>query len=257
MISVAPLSTVDQISKLLEAAGSLISAVAWPALILFIVWRFREPISGLASDVRAAVREGRATVKAGPAGIEISTAEAAALIQDAEVSRGGGKSGEDGGTGKATTVASAVEEIAEVVKSEPDAAPRVLWVDDSPANNRIEERALRELGVAIRFCLSTDEALLQLSREPFDLVISDLGRPGDRKAGFTLIERMRERGDETPVIIYTSRASPEDRNQARERGAFGQTASPSELAELVARALRVDSAGPRRRAGAGRSLAPR
>jgi CheY-like chemotaxis protein len=257
MISVAPLSTVDQISKLLEAAGSLISAVAWPALILFIVWRFREPISGLASDVRTAVREGRATVKAGPAGIEISTAEAAALIQTAEAQRGGGESGEDGGTDKVTMAANAVEEIAEVVNSEPDAGPRVLWVDDSPTNNRIEERALRELGFEVRFCLSTDEALLQLSREPFDLVISDLGRPGDRKAGFTLIERMRERGYETPVIIYTIRASAEDREQARLRGAFGQTASPSELVELVARALRVDSAATRRRAGARQSRAPR
>lgn len=257
MIIVAPLSTVDQISKLLEAAGNLISAVAWPALVLFIVWRFREPIAGLVADVRAAVREGRATVKAGPAGIEISTAQAAALIQTAEAQRGGSAAAGRGGTGKATTVASAVEDIAETVKSEPHAAPRVLWVDDSPANNRFEERALGELGVEIRLCLSTEEALLQLSREPFDLVISDLGRPGDPEAGYTLIKRMREGGYEIPVIIYTNRASPDQREQARERGASGRTASPTELFELVAGALRVDRAASRRGGGASRSAARR
>lgn len=241
----------DQVSKLLDAIGSLISAIAWPALVLFLVWWLRDPIAGLATDLRAAVREGRATVKAGPGGIEISTAQAAALIQSAEAQKGDGEASRAAAPEAATGVASAVERIADSVHRERQRAPRILWIDDSPENNRLEEPALRELGVEIRVCLQTEEALLQLSREEFDLVISDLGRPGDRRAGYTLIDEMRKRGYNIPVVIYTARASEAEKEEAVIHGALGRTASPGELIELVARALRAEDTPDRRRRSAG------
>lgn len=250
-MTVAYMSTVDQVSKLLDAVGSLISAIAWPTLVLFLVWWFRDPIAGLATDLRAAVREGRATVKAGPGGIEFSTAQAAALIQSAEARRGDGEGSRAAAPEGASSIATAVEQIADAVQSERRRAPRILWVDDSPENNRLEERALKQLGVDIRVCLSTEEALLQLSREEFDLVITDLGRPGDHRAGYTLIDEMRKRGYDIPVVIYTARATAADKEEAVNRGAFERTASPGELIELVARAVRAEGAPNRPRRSRG------
>ena len=81
-------ASIDETSKLLEAISSLIGAIAWPALALLVVWWFRHPIRAGLIDVGAAIREGRATVRAGPAGVEISTvAHAAALIGGAEVGK--------------------------------------------------------------------------------------------------------------------------------------------------------------------------
>jgi PleD family two-component response regulator len=61
----------------------------------------------------------------------------------------------------------------------------ILWVDDHPDNNRYERRALEALGVRFVLSTSTDDALDQLRRQTFDLIISDMGRPPDPQAGYT------------------------------------------------------------------------
>ena len=54
---------------------------------------------------------------------------------------------------------------------------RILWVDDSPANNQSETEFLRDLGIDIDTALSTAEALEQLRRNHYDLLITDQSRP--------------------------------------------------------------------------------
>jgi DNA-binding NtrC family response regulator len=112
-----------------------------------------------------------------------------------------------------------------------------LWVDDRPENNRLEQRALRELGLEVQPATSTEEALAVLDRQPFDVVISDMGRPPDPRAGYTLLEKMRERNDRTPFVIYAGSRAPEHVAEARQRGAIGTTNRSSELVQLVAQAL--------------------
>ncbi len=56
---------------------------------------------------------------------------------------------------------------------------RVLWVDGMPSNNRLEEGVLQDMGMEVRRALSTPEALYLAERFDFDLVISNMSRPGN------------------------------------------------------------------------------
>lgn len=116
-------------------------------------------------------------------------------------------------------------------------APRILWVDDRPENNTRERNAMTTLGMDVTTCLSTDEALARLDRSNFDVVISDMGRPPDSQAGYTLLEQMRARGDTTPFIIYAGSNLPEHQERAKELGALGSTNRPQELLDLVLQAV--------------------
>jgi CheY-like chemotaxis protein len=65
-----------------------------------------------------------------------------------------------------------------------------------------ERQALEALGVRFVLAKSTDEAVEKLNRGSFDAIISDMGRPPDPRAGYTLLDKLRGAGDRTPFIIY-------------------------------------------------------
>lgn len=221
--------TVEDVSALVEAISGLLGVVIWPAVVLFVLWRFRNQVGEVGSAVGGAIREGRG-VRAGP--VEITpVVQATELIASAQARQGGGPDG------TAQPVAPHVERLAEAVRQQPEDRPIVLWVDDQPKNNMREAKALRLLGIDVSYALSTDEAISVLAQVPFDLVITDLGRPDDRAAGYTLIRRMRELEFAPPVIVYSSRADGRDRAEASARGAVARVNSPSELIQEVTRVL--------------------
>lgn len=114
----------------------------------------------------------------------------------------------------------------------------VLWVDDRPENNLYERKALEAIGVRIELALSTSEALQLVQRHSYDLIISDMGRPGDIRAGYTLLTEIRRSDANTPYLIYAGSRSDEHVREAIERGALGCTNSPQELILMVSDALR-------------------
>ena len=118
--------------------------------------------------------------------------------------------------------------------------PQVLWVDDRPFNNRREIQLLEARGIAVTTRTSTEAALETLSADPnrFKLVISDMGRGLDRKAGYRLLEAMRDRGLNTPFVIYAGSGDPEHDLEAKRRGGLGSTNDPGRLFELVEMALK-------------------
>ena len=125
---------------------------------------------------------------------------------------------------------------------------KVLWVDDRPENNTRERSAMTRLGMEVTTSLSTTDALERLKRSHFDAVISDMGRPSDPQAGYTLLKAMRDTGDTTPFIIYAGSNLPEHAKLAKERGAFGSTNRPDELVDLVLQALDSQPEAPDERA---------
>ena len=133
-------------------------------------------------------------------------------------------------------IAEAVERASEVTESM--GAPRVLWVDDRPQNNIREQNAMTALGTQVATATSTQEALDTLDRSDFDVVITDMGRPGNPQAGYELLEDLRTRGNAPPVIIYTSSNRPEQQELAKEHGAYGSTNRPDELLDLVTKAVK-------------------
>jgi CheY-like chemotaxis protein len=114
----------------------------------------------------------------------------------------------------------------------------VLWVDDHPDNNILERKSLEALGLRFVLSLSTEDALEKIDKQKFDLIISDMGRRPDRYAGYTLLEALRNRGDQTPFVLYMGQSSPQLQTEARDKGAQGLTDRPDELFQLVTKELR-------------------
>ena len=113
----------------------------------------------------------------------------------------------------------------------------VLWVDDNPANNELAVRALRKFQLDVEQATSTDAALAALDRRPFDLVISDMGRGTDLRAGYGLLKLLRDRGSQVPFFIFAGSDTPEFRREAAERGAQLSTNDMLELVDNVVKYL--------------------
>jgi len=116
---------------------------------------------------------------------------------------------------------------------------QVLWVDDTPEGNTRERDLMTTMDMSVTTCLSTEDALALLERpeSQFDVVISNMSRPPDPQAGYTLLDAMRERGDTTPFVVYSGSDKPEHDQLAKEHGALGSTNRPQELVNLVYQAL--------------------
>ena len=106
----------------------------------------------------------------------------------------------------------------------------ILWVDDNPINNELAVRALRRLQLDVEQVTSTDAALMAFQRRHYDLVISDMGRGEDMRAGYDLLLKMQQTGIERPFLIFASLDKPEFRREAEERGA---QLSTNDMLELI------------------------
>ena len=108
----------------------------------------------------------------------------------------------------------------------------MLWVDDNPQNNAAEMATLRDLGFAIETASSTDLAIVALDRFPADVVISDMSRGTDDRAGLLLVAQLRGKKIDTPVIFYVGTVTDARRQEAAKVG-VRVTSSASELAGMV------------------------
>lgn len=219
----------DQAIRLIGAIAQLLGVLVWPALLLFFLVRFRRPLTDLLSNL------GEFNLKA--LGVEASAkrrqAEAAAAIGAAEEAH----AATDGIPGSAADPRSIAEALPNSRAQRRLQGSQVLWVDDRPDNNRFEGQALEALGIQIDLSTSTDDALEKIQRRSYDLIISDMGRPPDSRAGYTLLDRLRANGNTTPFVIYSGSRAPEHVSEARQHGAIGATNSPQELVTMVTRAL--------------------
>jgi CheY-like chemotaxis protein len=225
--------TIDGAVKLLDAVTKLIAVLVWPAILAFVLVRFR----GALGDFMASLSE--FSLKGG--GFEASAkrrqAEAAAALGAAAVAHPDtGAAPEDLGQQTRATAALVAEVLTPRVLRRAGKAT-VLWVDDRPGNNIHERQALEAVGITFVLATSTQEALEKVQRQSFDAIISDMGRPPDSQAGYTLLDKLRGSGNRTPFIIYAGSRAPEHRAEARRRGAIGCTNRPDELFEMVLSAL--------------------
>lgn len=113
--------------------------------------------------------------------------------------------------------------------------PRILVVDDTPANLRILSDALRgefELALAPSGARALEIAL---SEEPPDLVLLDIMMP--EMDGYEVCRRLKadERTRDLPVIFVTAMAEAEDEAKGLELGAIDYLAKPVNPALVKAR----------------------
>jgi two-component system, OmpR family, alkaline phosphatase synthesis response regulator PhoP len=120
-------------------------------------------------------------------------------------------------------------------------AKKVLVVDD----DELVLIAIRELltpsGYAVTTCSSGADALAEISREHFDLVILDVIMP--EMDGLEVCRRIRNTKSyaEIPVIILTAKSGDEDKKKGVEVGAnlyLPKPISPKRLIALVEEAIK-------------------
>jgi CheY-like chemotaxis protein len=107
----------------------------------------------------------------------------------------------------------------------------------TPPNNELAVRALRKLRLDVEQTTSTESALAAMKRRHFDLVISDMGRGSDMRAGYALLKAIRDQGKRVPFLIFSSSDKPEFRREAAERGAQLSTNDMLELIEHIIKYL--------------------
>ncbi len=110
---------------------------------------------------------------------------------------------------------------------------RLLIVEDSLKLAAWLAKALQQHGFAVDQTHDGAQADSLLRTEIYDGVILDLSLP--TMDGLTVLQRMRERGTATPVIVLTARGNLEDRVRGLNLGADDYLAKPFDLSELEAR----------------------
>ena len=96
---------------------------------------------------------------------------------------------------------------------------------------------MEEYNITFDLAESTGEALAKLNKKRYDLIISDMGRPPDPRAGYTLLQILRSGGNHVPYYIYAGSRDPMHVKEALSLGAQGTTNLPAELITDVLAAL--------------------
>ncbi len=118
-----------------------------------------------------------------------------------------------------------------------DTSQRILIVDDEPNVRLVFRTALEAIGYQVTEAGDGDEALEQLRQVPTDLILLDLKMP--RACGMETLARLRDAGDDTPVIIITAHGSVPDAVAAMKLGALDflpKPISPTTLRSVTAQA---------------------
>jgi CheY-like chemotaxis protein len=224
----------ESISASAKLIIDLIQAAAWPAVVVGIAIAFRVPMTRFLNNLsELSFKAGGIEATAKRATIEAAAALGAATARNAS----SGSEGSSSDARDAAHIASVVSHAAEPRAARRLAGANVLWVDDSPDNNQWERRAMEVLGIHFDLSTSTEDAIDKISRRNYDLIISDMGRPPDARAGYTLLEKLRGQGYKKPYVIYAGSQAPEHRAEAKRRGAVDTTNNPQELFELVTTSL--------------------
>ncbi len=114
------------------------------------------------------------------------------------------------------------------------APPRLLIVDDDECQRRLLQRLLRADGYEVDDAASGAEALAKLRRERVDVVLLDVGLPGDD--GFTVCEKIRDALPLPPPIVFvTGHADVADRVHGLDVGGRDYIVKPFDPTELRAR----------------------
>jgi DNA-binding response OmpR family regulator len=110
--------------------------------------------------------------------------------------------------------------------------PAILVVEDELLTRRTLQDLLQREGFAVSTVGSIAEAMGEVNRRTYDLIVLDLILPdGD---GMTACSRIRER-HRMPIVILSTRRQLEDRVAGLETGADDYIVKPFEPAEMIAR----------------------
>ncbi len=109
----------------------------------------------------------------------------------------------------------------------------ILIVEDNRDLVQVLTEGFNELEFSVDSAFDGIEGLSKIRNNNYDCIVLDIMLP--EMDGFELIEKMREEGKDTPVIMLTAKDSIEDRVEGLNRGADYYLVKPFDFRELVAR----------------------
>ncbi|MEW6050302.1 MAG: sigma-54 dependent transcriptional regulator [Candidatus Zixiibacteriota bacterium] len=107
---------------------------------------------------------------------------------------------------------------------------RVLLADDDLALRRVVQFKLKQKGYEVTAVANAEEALFELKRGRFDLLLSDMKMPG--LSGLELLEMVKKSQPDIEVILMTAYAAVSQAVQAVKLGAFDYLTKPFEDEQL-------------------------
>jgi two-component system copper resistance phosphate regulon response regulator CusR len=110
---------------------------------------------------------------------------------------------------------------------------RVLVVEDERKLAQVLASALEREHYEVVVARTGEDGFYQANAELFDLVLLDLMLPG--RSGLEILQTLRKRHVQTPVLILTARDGVDDRVRGLDLGADDYLVKPFALPELLAR----------------------
>jgi two-component system, OmpR family, response regulator PhoP len=110
---------------------------------------------------------------------------------------------------------------------------RILIIEDEISIRSQIRRYFENKGYQVDETGDGKEGLYFATEYPVDAAIIDLGLPGI--PGLEIIKRLRQQGNQLPILILTARGRWQERVEGLEAGADDYLAKPFQLEELAAR----------------------
>lgn len=118
-----------------------------------------------------------------------------------------------------------------------EGAPLILVVEDEPVTQRLLKKILEDRGYEVVIAGDGIDALMELGKRNFDLILSDLSMPN--LDGFKLLDFINMKGIHTPVIFLTGSDDVEDEIKVLALGAKDYIKKPLNRDLLLLRVSKV------------------
>lgn len=110
---------------------------------------------------------------------------------------------------------------------------RILVVEDDEKISSFVTNGLRQAGYAVDCARDGEDGFHFLTTVPYDVAILDIMLP--KLDGLSVLEEIRRKKINTPVIILSAKRSVDDRVQGLQRGGDDYLTKPFAFSELLAR----------------------
>lgn len=114
-----------------------------------------------------------------------------------------------------------------------EAKARILVVEDEVINQKIISSILKKAGYAVEVAPDGIVALMQIAKEKFDLILSDIAMPNFD--GYQLLEYLNQNNIEIPVVFISGYTSEEDEIKGLKMGAVEYIKKPIDKDLLLLR----------------------
>ncbi len=107
---------------------------------------------------------------------------------------------------------------------------KILVVDDEPSLRDVLNIMLKKAGYATATAADGEEAVSQVNKEIYDLVITDLKMPG--MGGMDVLKAVKSASPDTVVLVVTAFGSAESAVEAMKLGAYDYLTKPFQIDEV-------------------------